>query len=135
MRSNFERVVASELMLAGIDYEYEAFELEYHQRIRSGYCSQCDGEEVYRVRKYTPDFWIPKHNVVIEAKGKFTAENRQKMLDVIKDWPDIDFRMYFMYNNKVEKKSKIRYSDWAEKHGVVYHCGTKEAPKWLKDLV
>ena len=135
MRSNFEKTCASELMLAGVDYEYEPFQLEFMSRVRSGECEDCGGSEVYQVRWYTPDFWVPKHDVVIEAKGKFTRENRSKMLDVIKAWPELDIRMWFMYNNKLEKKSKVRYSDWAEKHGIVYHCGNKEAPKWLKDLL
>lgn len=129
MRSNFEREVASELMLEGIVYEYEPFELEYHQKVRSGYCAHCDGEEVFRIRHYTPDFWIPKRKVIIEAKGKFTPENRQKMIDVRDQWPDLDFRMHYMYDNKLNKKSTIRYSDWSRKNGFKYHVG-KTAKPW-----
>ncbi len=133
MRSNFEKTCASELMLAGVEYDYEPFQLEFMTRVRSGECHECGGREVYQVRWYTPDFWIKEHDCVIEAKGKFTQENRSKMLDVIKAWPELDIRMWFMYNNKLSKKSTVRYSDWCEKHGIVYHCG-KEAPSWLKDL-
>lgn len=120
---------ASELMLMGVDYEYEPFEMEFHSRVRSGLCDECGCTDVYKIRWYTPDFVIEDKKVIIEAKGKFTAENRTKMLDVIKDHPDWEVRMWFMYDNKLTKKSKVRYSDWCNKHGIVYHVG-KEAPPW-----
>jgi len=128
-RSNFERVCASELMLMGIEYEYEPFDLEYFSKVRGGECNDCGGHDVEKVRWYCPDFWVPDHQTVIEAKGKFTSENRTKMLDVIKAHPEIDFRMWFMYDNKLTKKSTVRYSDWCKTHGITYHVG-KEAPPW-----
>ena len=128
-RSNFEKVCASELLVAGITFEYEPFQLEYYSKVRGGECEDCGSKIVHKYRWYTPDFWIPSKSMVIEAKGKFTSENRTKMLDIIEAWPDLDIRMWFMYDNKLSKKSKVRYSDWAERHGVAYHCG-KELPSW-----
>jgi hypothetical protein len=129
MRSNFERTCASELMLMGVSFEYESIEMEFHSRVRSGTCNECGGTDVVKIRWYTPDFVLEDKKIIIEAKGKFTAENRTKMLDVIRDHPEWDIRMWFMYDNKLAKKSKIRYSDWCKKHGITYHCG-KEAPPW-----
>lgn len=129
MRSNFERVCASELLLMGVDFDYESIELEFHSRVRGGECEDCGSTSVHKVRWYTPDFVIEKKKVIIEAKGKFTSENRSKMLDVIRDHPEWDIRMWFMYDNKLTKKSTIRYSDWCERHNITYHCG-KEAPPW-----
>lgn len=129
MRSNFERVCASELLLMGVSFEYEPIELEFHSRVRSGTCNDCGGTNVVKVRWYTPDFVIEDKKIIIEAKGKFTAENRTKMLDVVRDHPEWDIRMWFMYDNKLSKKSTIRYSDWCIKHGITYHVG-KEAPPW-----
>lgn len=133
MRSNFEKTVASEIMLAGVTYEYEPFQLEYYSKQRSCVCEDCGCTIVYKRRWYTPDFWIPKHDLVIEAKGKFTAANRAKMLDVIRDWPDIEFVMWFMANNKINKASTTRYTDWCDSNGIKYHVG-KEAPEWLSKL-
>jgi hypothetical protein len=117
-------------MLAGVEFEYEPFQLEYFSKVRGGECHECGGRDVCKTRWYTPDFWIPEHNMVIEAKGKFTSENRTKQLDIIDAWPDLDIRMWFMYDNKLNKKSTVRYSDWCKRHGIVYHVG-KELPTWV----
>ena len=128
-RSHFEAGCATELTRMGIIYEYEPFDLEYFSKVRGGECNDCGSHDVEKIRWYCPDFWVPRHSTVIESKGKFTSENRTKMLDVIAAHPDINVRMWFMYNNKLHKKSTVRYSDWCEKHRVTYHIG-KEAPLW-----
>lgn len=134
MRSKFEGNVADMLRREGVAFDYEPFNLEYYSKVRSGVCDECGGSTVYHKRRYLPDFWIPKHDVVVEAKGKFTSANRTKMLDVIRDWPEIEFIMWFMADNKLTKKSTTRYSDWCKKHGITYHVGLKEKPEWLTRL-
>lgn len=127
-RSKFEQRCADQLTNKGVVFEYEPFELEYFSKVRGGECASCGDRDVFKARWYTPDFVVKR--IIIEAKGKFTSENRTKMLDVIKAWPEYDIRMWFMYDNKLSKSSKVRYSDWCEKHGIKYHVG-KEAPPWI----
>ncbi len=132
MRSNFERLVASELDLAGIDYEYEPFLLQYLLRMRSGVCGSCgESHAVFSERWYLPDFVVGKD--IIEAKGRFTSRDRTKMLAVVEGHPEYRVRMWFLYDNKLNKNSKTRYSDWCEKHNICYHVG-KTPPPWLKEL-
>lgn len=37
---------------------------------------------------------------------------------VIEQNPDKDIRFLFMRDNKIQKTSKMRYSDWCEKRGI-----------------
>ncbi len=54
----------------------------------------------------------------LEAKGKFDYEERRKALAVIKDNPGIDLRFVFMRDNKLNKRSSTRYSDWCKQHNI-----------------
>ena len=85
----------------------------------------------YTIRKhYIPDFTciFPNGRVIfIEAKGWFRPEDRTKMLAVKEANPHLDIRMVFPSNNKLNSKSKTRYSDWCTKHGFMYCIG--EIPK------
>jgi len=67
---------------------------------------------------YTPDFHIPNTNIHIEAKGKFTAAERKKMLLVKEQHPELRFVMVFQRSqNTLSKVSKTTYKMWAEKNG------------------
>lgn len=69
-------------------------------------------------RTYCPDFYIPHKDIYIEAKGKLDADTKQKMIAVKKAHPDLDIRIVFMRGeNKLSKRSKTTYMQWAEKHG------------------
>jgi len=129
-RSNFEKLCADELTNARVKFEYEPFQLEYFSKVRGGECEECGSRKVHKTRWYTPDFYVPRNKIIIEAKGKFMSANRTKMLDVIDAWPKYDIRMWFMYDNKLTKKSTVRYSDWCRRHGITYHVG-KELPPWV----
>ena len=60
-RSSYEYRLAKMLKEAGVDYQYEPFHVDYN----------FDGLE----RRYFPDFYIEKYNLVIEVKPrKFTSE-------------------------------------------------------------
>lgn len=114
-RSGFEARIAEQLTESGIDFEYEPKEgiIEY---------------EVHELRKYLPDFKIGK--MIIECKGRFTSADRKKMRLIRQQYPKLDIRMLFMSNNKLNPRSKTRYSDWAEKNG--YKWAIKRIPKeWL----
>lgn len=73
---------------------------------------------------YTPDWQcvlIHKdggESFYLEAKGKFDYEERRKALAVIKDNPGIDLRYLFMRDNKLNKRSPTRYTDWCKQHGI-----------------
>lgn len=101
----------------------------------------------YVIQKtYKPDFVIYKGKlkkpkkpltfdelkgmVLIEAKGYFTSADRTKMKLVKEQHPDLDIRMLFMADNKLTKKSKTTYSQWAEKNGFVWAVGDEVPKEW-----
>lgn len=67
-------------------------------------------------RVYLPDFRLP-NGIIVECKGRLTAADRKKLKLVKEQHPDKDIRLVFMYDNKLNPKSKTRYSAWAEKLG------------------
>lgn len=118
-RSGLEDDMIKELEGYDIDPNYEGKKLEYiipeskHQ--------------------YTPDFPVSPH-IVIETKGRWVVEDRQKMLLLIKQYPEIDFRMIFYNaNQKIKKGSKTSYADWCDKKGIKW--ANKHIPReWLDDI-
>lgn len=116
-RSNYERVVCSELDKQNVPFEYETLNLYY---------------EVTEQRKYTPDVILP-NGIIIELKGRFTTADRKKMLLVRKQHPDKDIRMVFQrHTNKLFKGSKTSYSDWCDKHGIKWAAETIPT-EWIKE--
>lgn len=83
-------------------------------------------------RTYCPDFYLPKQGIYIEAKGKLDADTKAKMIAVKKAHPELDIRIVFMRGeNRLTKRSKTTYMDWAQKNGFV--CADGEIPEeWLK---
>tara|TARA_R110002020_G_scaffold101665_2_gene239311 strand:+ start:660 stop:953 length:294 start_codon:yes stop_codon:yes gene_type:complete len=74
--------------------------------------------EVSETRRYTPDVILP-NGLVLELKGRFTANDRKKMLLVIKQHPELDIRMVFQrHTNKLFKGSKTTYSEWCDKNKI-----------------
>lgn len=139
MRSKFERRLADSLEERGIPYGYETLQLEYYTKVRGGVCESCgEHKEIYQRHWYTPDFII-RHgsdetgtpsNLIVEAKGRFTASDRSKMKAVKEAHPELDIRMVFMGNNKVHKNSDMRYGDWCDKYGFPWTL--KEIPdEWI----
>lgn len=82
--------------------------------------------------KYTPDFVLP-NGIIIEAKGLFEREDRQKHLLIKMQYPDLDIRFVFQTPNlKLYKGSKTTYADWAEKNGFKY--STRQIPDaWFRE--
>ena len=113
-KSRFEDEVARWLDEKGIGYEYEKKKFRY-----------------FTTHQYTPDF-ILENGVILEVKGYFAADDRAKLLALKKFYPNLDVRLVFKKNNKIHKKSTMRYSDWAQKHGFKY--AINEIPdEWLKE--
>lgn len=115
-RSGFEYKIALHLEARGIDFKYEDEALGYTVPERDTW--------------YTPDFFLP-NGIIVEAKGRFTAADRKKMLLVTQQWPELDIRMLFLKNNTINKNSKTRYSDWCDKHKIKYAFGMVPE-EWLK---
>jgi len=89
----------------------------------------------YIIQKiYVPDFVVLLKDgryLYLETKGYFKSEDRTKMRAVKLANPSLDIRMVFPKDNKINKNSEMRYSDWCEKYGFVYCIGNP--PKdWFK---
>lgn len=112
MKSKLEEDVASQLKkIKKIHYSYETDKFKY----------------VIKERTYIPDFTIvlPSGRIFyIEAKGYLRPEDRTKMVAVKLANPNADIRFLFSKDNKLNGKSKTRYSEWADKHGFLYAIGT-----------
>lgn len=67
---------------------------------------------------YTPDFVDEETKTIIESKGYFDAKARSKMIAVKKQNPGWKIVLVFQNpNNKISKKSKTTYAEWAKKNG------------------
>jgi len=119
-RSKFEARIAGELTKKKIKFDYEKYKLEYWTKVRSGKCGECESTDVYQQHWYVSDFYLPVQKIYLETKGKFTSQNRSKHIAIKEAHPEIDLRFIFMSNNKLNKNSSIRYTDWAERYGFLY---------------
>jgi hypothetical protein len=72
---------------------------------------------------YTPDFYLPELNRIIEYKGHFRVEDKRKMAAVKKANPDLDLRFVFY-------KHDIRNEKWCKKRNIPYAVG-KIPDEWL----
>lgn len=118
-RSGLEKNIQYDVENHGIEPNYEATRLEYF---------------IPETRHtYTPDFHLSPH-IVIETKGRWTVDDRLKMLYLKEQFPDIDFRMVFQNaNQKIKKGSKTSYADWCDKHGLKW--ANKLIPnEWYDDI-
>lgn len=126
MRSQFERTLAKELNRLKIRYEYEAYEFEYYDPItyQNRICANCGSMDLFSLRTYTPDFYLPKYNLFLEAKGKWTAQGRRQFKAVIDQHPNENFHIIFMRDNKLSRNSKYRYSTYCDKYNINYSIAT-----------
>jgi predicted nuclease of restriction endonuclease-like RecB superfamily len=74
-----------------------------------------------RTSKYIPDFKT-KAGVYIEAKGKWTSDDRKKHLLLKQQHPDKRIVLIFMNSKvKLNKRSKTSYGDWASKNNLEWY--------------
>lgn len=67
---------------------------------------------------YKPDFWIAD-NCYLELKGIFTPSDRTKMLEVMKQNPQVKIAMVFQRpQQKLNRSSRTSYADWCDKHDI-----------------
>jgi hypothetical protein len=117
VRSGLEQKVCEDLKNRGVGYEYEQMKLKY---IRPE-----------SAHTYTPDIELA-NGIILELKGRFTAEDRKKMLLVKQSHPDLDIRFLFSNSKtKISKTSKTTYADWCLKYGFQF-CDKIVPEEWTK---
>lgn len=117
-RSGLEERIAENLTSKGVGFTFEELVIPYVKPEKPA--------------KYTPDFRL-ENGIIIESKGRFLTEDRQKHLLIQKQHPEHDIRFVFSNSKtKISKRSKTTYADWCEKHGFIY--ADKDIPDaWLKE--
>lgn len=125
VRSGLEARVREDLDARGIKYEYETLELPYVKK----YCPHCG--EIIQKGTYIPDFIIGK--LIVEVKGRFTAQDRKKHVSVHELHPDKDIRILFQRDQKLGKGSRTTYSEWCDKKGIIYAFGETIPESWIEE--
>ena len=121
-RSEYERKQAQRLLDNDVFFLYEHQTLDFLEGLSFGVCMDCGGKNVGKLRKYTPDFYIPATKIFIETKGKFDSRTRTKMKNVCSQCEE-DIRMVFMANNWLTRKHKMTYGRWCKLNGIEYAIG------------
>lgn len=117
VRSGLEDKVCQDLKNRGVKYEYESLKLKY---------TRPQSEHTY-----TPDIILP-NGLIIELKGRLTVQDRQKMILVKKQHPDLDIRFLFSNSRtKISTGSKTTYAMWCEKNSFPF-CDKHIPDEWLK---
>jgi Phage endonuclease I len=85
-----------------------------------------------KLRKYTPDF-ILANGIVIETKGRFITQDRQKHLAIKECHPDLDLRFVFSNPHQtISKQSKTTYAKWCDTKGFKWAKG--DVPmEWINE--
>lgn len=115
-RSGLEEAVAEDLTEQGIVFTFEELVIPYVKPERPA--------------KYTPDF-VLENGIIIETKGRFLTEDRQKHLLIKSQHPHLDIRFIFSNSRtKISKRSSTTYAMWCQKNGFMF--ADKEVPEtWL----
>ena len=117
-RSGYERKVLDNLDKDKVKYYYEERRLKYIIE-----------------KEYIPDILIVKKNgdeLFIECKGYWSPDDRVKMHIIKNTYPDIDIRILFQRaSEKIHKKSKTTYGDYATKKGYTWAEGENIPEEWL----
>lgn len=115
-RSRFESRFADYLHKHKIKFKYEHKKFSY-----------------ILMKFYLPDFYLEDYDIFIETKGRLTYIDRAKLLAVKKMHPDLDLRIIFMNaRNKLNKRSKTTYGEWATKSGFKWSEGETIPKEWMK---
>jgi hypothetical protein len=119
-RSGLEAAIAGVLTCAGVPVQFETLKVPYTQPMKE--------------RTYTPDFLLP-NGIIIESKGLFSTEDRQKHLWIKAQHPKLDIRFVFSSPSaKLYKGSPTTYADWCSRNGFQY--AKKIIPEnWLTEPV
>lgn len=117
-RSGLEEVIADQIQAAGVKLAYETIKIEYLKPSRKS--------------KYTPDFPLP-NGIIVETKGRFTTEDRQKHILIKDQHPEADIRFVFSNSrSKIRKGSPTTYADWCRKYGFKF-ADKRIPPAWFTE--
>lgn len=122
-RNNLEKSIGAQLTKAGVEFDYEGEWIEYLVPARKA--------------KYLPDFRPCMTRIIIEGKGWFGkgAKERQKLVLLKEQHPDLDIRLVFSdANKKIYKGSPTTYAKWAEDHGFLWATRGEVPQAWIKDM-
>lgn len=117
-RSGLESSNATFLRQHGVPFEYETRRIYYVVPRRRA--------------SYTPDFVLP-NGIIIETKGLFDAEDRQKHILIKQQFPDLDIRFVFsrsattltkvmkiVEGQKIRRENPTTYATWCQTHGFQF---------------
>lgn len=118
-RSGLEEKIAANLTSKGVSFTYEELTIPFVEPAKG--------------RKYTPDFTLLVNGIIVESKGRFLTEDRQKHLLVKAQHPHLDIRFVFSNSKtKINKRSLTTYGDWCAKNG--FQFADKDIPDaWLRE--
>ena len=117
-RSGLEEKVAEQIQAAGHQARYEQDKISYERPASS--------------HTYRPDFPL-ENGIIIETKGRLTAEDRRKHLLIKKQHPHLDIRFVFSRSaTTISKRSKTTYAAWCEKHGFLYSLKGVVPEEWFE---
>lgn len=121
-RSGLETRVAAELEAKGVEVRYE------DPDCRIPYVKP------EKPSRYTPDFVLP-NGIIVETKGRFLTEDRQKHLLIQAQHPDLDIRFVFSNPNaRINKGSPTTYATWCSKRPKPFMFAARSIPDaWLKE--
>lgn len=117
-RSGLEEKMANIIAAAGLPVYFEAYRIPWTQPAKA--------------RHYTPDLTLP-NGIIIETKGLFQTDDRQKHVTIKAQHPDLDIRFVFSNANAhIAKNSKTTYASWANDKGFKWAHKTIP-PEWLTE--
>jgi hypothetical protein len=117
-RSGLEEKIAAELEARGVKVSFETLSIPYTPPLRT--------------RKYTPDFPL-ENGIIVETKGRFLTDDRQKHKFIKEEHPDLDIRFVFSNSrSKLSKGSPTTYAMWCQQYG--FQFADRSIPdEWLKE--
>lgn len=129
--SDFEVIIVNDLLERGVPYEFHPGPFEYSRLVRSGFCLDCDSNNVRKGALYTPDLYLPGPELYIELKGGSTTQaSRGRLRDFIKHG-EVKLCFIFRDDRKI-RGTKARHRQWAERQGCTTHIGLEVPESWLK---
>lgn len=104
VRSGLEDEIRQYLRYMKVGFKYEAHRIPWVPPQRTNH--------------YTPDFFL-ENGIIIESKGVFSTADRQKMIQVKKQHPNLDIRFVFSNSKtKLSTQKDTRFRAWAKKQGI-----------------
>lgn len=130
--SDFEVLVVDDLISRGIEYEFHPGPFVYNRNVVSGYCLDCDSDNVRKGATYTPDLYLPDQDIYIELKGgSMTQASRGRLADFCRTG-EVKIRFLFRDNRKI-RGTKSTHLQWAKKLGCIAAVGNKVPEEWINE--